>query len=92
MKKLKIKELPSKMVSIRIPVDTLEQLREVATSRELGYQSLLKLYIGEGLRKDVAELKKHTLLDETESLLRKHLDEVKVKTILKKLKQVAAAA
>jgi len=92
MKKLEIKERPSKMVSIRIPVDTLEQLREVATSRELGYQSLLKLYIGEGLRKDVAERKKHTLLDETENLLRKHLDEVKVKTILKKLKQVAAAA
>jgi predicted DNA binding CopG/RHH family protein len=92
MKKLKIKERPSKMVSIRIPVDTLEQLREVATSRELGYQSLLKLYIGEGLRKDVAEIEKHTLLDETESLLRKHLDEVKVKTILEKLKQVAAAA
>ena len=53
MKKLEIKERPSRMVSIRIPVDTLEQLREVATSRELGYQSLLKLYIGEGLRKDV---------------------------------------
>ncbi len=62
MKKLEIKERPSKMVSIRIPLDTLEQLKEIAASRKLGYQSLLKLYIGEGLRKDKADMKKHLIL------------------------------
>ena len=93
MKKLEIKERPSKMVSIRIPLDTLEQLKEVAVSRELGYQSLLKLYIGEGLRRDITEMKKHTILNETENLLRKHLDDdKKVTTILRKLKKVATTA
>lgn len=90
MKKLEIKERPSQMVSIRIPLDTLEQLRQVAASRDLGYQSLLKLYIGEGLRKDIATMDKQNLLTETENLLRKHLgDDRKLKTILGKLKKVA---
>ena len=44
--KHEIEERPSQMVSIRIPLDTLEQLKQVAASRDLGYQSLLKLYIG----------------------------------------------
>lgn len=78
------------MVSIRIPLDTLEQLKKVATDRDLGYQSLLKLYIGEGLRRDVTELQKDTLLNKTENLLRKHLDDdKKVETILRKLKQAS---
>jgi predicted DNA binding CopG/RHH family protein len=93
MKTLEIKQRPSKMVSLRIPLDTLEQLKKVAATKELGYQSLLKLYIGEGLRKDLAEMGKQSLLSETENLLRKHLDDDKqVKTILRKLRQVAAAA
>ncbi len=88
MKKLKIKERPSKMVSLRIPLDTLEQLKEVAVSRELGYQSLLKLYIGEGLRKDLAATQAQTLINKTENLLRKHLgDDRKIHTILRKLRE-----
>ena len=88
---MKIKERPSKIVSIRIPLDTLEQLKSVAATRDLGYQSLLKLYIGEGLRRDLAEMQKSALLDAAESLLREYLeDEQKVNTILTKLKQVAA--
>ena len=88
MKKLEIKERPSKMVSLRIPVDTLEQLREVAESKDLGYQSLLKLYIGEGLRKDLSAMKTHSLMNETENLLRKHLsNDRKLNTILSKLRK-----
>jgi hypothetical protein len=92
MKKLEIKERPSKMVSLRIPLDTLEQLKEVAASRELGYQSLLKLYIGEGLRKDLTTMKTHTLINKTENLLRKHLnDDRKLHSILRKLRKATVA-
>jgi len=77
MNNLNINPRPSKMVSIRIPLDTLEQLKQVAIDRDLGYQSLLKLYIGEGLHRDVAELHKDSLLNKTENLLRKHLDDDK---------------
>ena len=92
MKKLEIRNRPSQMVSIRIPLDTLEQLKHVAASQDLGYQSLLKLYIGEGLRKDLATRHRQTLLSETENLLRRHLnDDKKLKTILAKLKKIAMA-
>lgn len=91
MKKLRIKERPSKMVSLRIPLDTLEQLKAVATAKDFGYQSLLKLYIGEGLRKDLAATKTQAFINKTESLLRKHLgDDRKLKTILRKLRETTA--
>lgn len=92
MKKLKIRERPSRMVSLRIPLDTLEQLKDVAASKDLGYQSLLKLYIGEGLRKDLATMKTHNVINETENLLRRHLgDDRKLRTILSKLRKVKDA-
>lgn len=92
MKKLKIKERPSRMVSLRIPLDTLEQLKEVATSKDLGYQSLLKLYIGEGLRKDLSTMKTHNVMNEAENLLRKHLgNDRKLRTILSKLRKMKEA-
>jgi len=80
------------MVSLRIPLDTLEQLKEVATSKDLGYQSLLKLYIGEGLRKDLSTMKAHNVMNETENLLRKHLgDDRKLRTIMSKLRKAEEA-
>ena len=91
MKKLEIRERPSKMISVRIPLDTLEQLKQVATARDLGYQSLLKLYIGEGLRNDLSALKNQMLLSQTENVLRQHLDDdKKLNSILRKLKRIVA--
>ena len=79
------------MVSLRIPLDTLQQLKEVAAAKDFGYQSLLKLYIGEGLRKDLAVTKTQALINKTEHLLRKHLgDDRKLQTILRKLRETAA--
>ena len=91
MKKLEIRKRPSKMISVRIPLDTLEQLKQVATARDLGYQSLLKLYIGEGLRNDLSALKNQMLLSQTENVLRQHLDDdKKLNSILRKLKRIVA--
>ncbi len=36
--------------------DTLESLKRVAVSRDMSLQALLKFYIGQGLRQDVARL------------------------------------
>lgn len=42
-------------ITIRIPVDVVESLKEIAPQRGYaGYQTLLKSYISEGLRKDEA--------------------------------------
>ena len=91
MKKLNLKlhRRPSKPVSIRVPLDTLEQLKVVASQKELGYQSLLKLYIGEGLRRDLMEFSQDNLMAKTLTVLRKHIpDKKKVMAIERNLKKM----
>jgi len=49
------KDRPMTSITLRIPVDVVESMKAIAPLRGLtGYQTLLKLYIGEGLRRDEA--------------------------------------
>ncbi|HET6228584.1 MAG TPA: hypothetical protein VFE05_00815, partial [Longimicrobiaceae bacterium] len=45
---------PSESVSIRVPLDALETIKRIAASRDMSVEALLKFYIGEGLRRDIA--------------------------------------
>ena len=59
-------------ISIRIPEDVIEDLKRVAPTLGFsGYQPLMRAYIGQGLRKDLARLENSPLESLTESL-RKH--------------------
>jgi hypothetical protein len=43
-------------ITLRIPVDVVDSMKAIAPLRGLaGYQTLLKSYIGEGLRRDEAQ-------------------------------------
>ena len=47
------KDRPMTTVTLRIPVDVVESLKEIAPLKGLrGYQTLLKSYVSEGLRRD----------------------------------------
>lgn len=51
------KNRPVTSITLRIPADVVESMREIAPLRGLtGYQTLLKSYISEGLRRDQAHL------------------------------------
>jgi hypothetical protein len=53
------KDRPMTTITLRIPVDVVESLKEIAPLRGLsGYQTLLKSYISEGLRRDEAQFAK----------------------------------
>jgi len=53
-KRLK-KDRPTTTITMRIPVDVVESLKAFAPNRGVsGYQTLLKSYISEGLRRDEA--------------------------------------
>ena len=55
LKKRLDKDRPMTTITLRIPVDIVESLKEIAPHKGLaGYQTLLKAYISEGLRKDEA--------------------------------------
>ncbi len=60
------------VISMRIPDDVIEDLKEIAPSLGFsGYQPLIRAYIGQGLRKDQARMENSQVQALTESL-RKH--------------------
>ena len=50
------KDRPMTSITLRIPVDVVESMKAIAPLRGFsGYQTLLKSYIGDGLRRDEAQ-------------------------------------
>jgi len=47
------KDRPMTSITLRIPVDVVESMKEIAPKKGFsGYQTLLKSYLSEGLRRD----------------------------------------
>ena len=53
---LRLHPRPSEAVALTIPTGTLAAIREVAETRDMSPEALMKLYIGHGLRQDLARL------------------------------------
>ncbi len=70
---LKLRPRPTETVSLPIPTDTLKSLKKVASSREMSVEALLKFYIGQGLRQDLAKQFSSQLLDSTAQVLARHI-------------------
>jgi hypothetical protein len=52
------KDRPTRPITIRMPVDVVEDLKRVAPTGDLpGYQSLIKFYVRQGLRLDLERLR-----------------------------------
>jgi len=74
-KRLK-KDRPVTTITMRIPVDVVESLKAIAPTRGFSaYQTLLKSYISEGLRRDEAEFDQQTARKLTEALKRRGISE-----------------
>lgn len=74
-KRLK-KDRPNTTITMRIPVDVVESLKSIAPTRGFsGYQTLLKSYISEGLRRDEAEYDQYTARKLAEALKRRGVAE-----------------
>ena len=66
------RDRPMATISLRMPEDVIEDLKEIAPTLGFsGYQPLMRAYIGQGLRKDLQRLEGSQLKTLTESL-RKH--------------------
>jgi hypothetical protein len=46
---------PAETISIKIPIDTLQSLQKIATTRDMSVEALLKFYIGQCVRQDLAK-------------------------------------
>lgn len=73
LKKRLKKDRPMMMVSIRLPQDVVVDLKRVAPQLGFsGYQPLIRTYIGQGLRQDLARLENTPAWDEFINSLRRH--------------------
>jgi len=74
-------------VSLEIPKDTLESLKKIAESRDMSCEALLKFYIGQGLRQDIAKLFSNRVLEATAQVLAKHIQsEAEISDILQEIR------
>jgi hypothetical protein len=84
---LQVRPRESETVSIQIPKDTLESLKQVATQRDMPLAALLKFYIGKGLRQDLSQRFANQVLDSTAKVLaRYHHSEDEVAQILQEIR------
>jgi hypothetical protein len=77
------KDRPMTVISMRIPDDVIEELKEIAPTLGFsGYQPLMRAYIGQGLRKDAARLANSQVMMLTESLRRHGIDDEVISSAL----------
>jgi hypothetical protein len=79
-------------VTLTIPMDTWDTLEQVATSRDMSVEALLKLYIGQGLRHDVAQRFADRVLDLTAQVLARHgQSQEQVDAIVREIRNASGA-
>lgn len=72
LKKRLAKDRPVTSITLRIPVDVVDSLKAIAPHKGFsGYQTLLKSYISEGLRRDEA-IHADDLVERLTQALKKH--------------------
>lgn len=71
LKRRLVKDRKMVTISIRIPEDVIDDLKEIAPMLGFsGYQPLMRTYIGEGLRRDLDKLENSQVQILTDSLRR----------------------
>ena len=89
---LQLRSRPVTTVSVQIPIDTWASLEKVAASRDMSPQALLKYYIGQGLRQDIAHLFADRVLEKTAEVLTRHIQsEEEITAILREIRTEAVA-
>lgn len=74
---------PMTTISIRIPDDVIEDLKEIAPQLGFsGYQPLIRAYIGQGLRKDLAKFSQPEMTNLEENLRRHGVREEIIAAVL----------
>lgn len=89
---LRYREQETTELSLEIPVKALKSLQKIADKRNLPLEAVVKFYIGQGLRQDLANYFSHDILERTEEVLSRHLQSKdEVSEILREIKLDLAA-
>jgi hypothetical protein len=89
---LRLRPRPADDVIIRIPKDTLASLQKIAESRDMAVEALMKLYVGQGLRNDLAKQFGERVIEKTAQVLSRHLkSKEEISAILEEIRIESAA-
>lgn len=85
------KDRPMTSISLRIPEDVIEDMKAIAPTLGFsGYQPLIRAYIGQGLRKDLARLENDQVKLVVESLRRHGVDDQVIAEAIAEVKAKSA--
>jgi hypothetical protein len=85
------KDRPMAVISLRMPEDVIEELKEIAPSLGFsGYQPLIRAYIGQGLRKDQARMENSQVQRITEGLRKYGVDDQIISSVIADAQQATA--
>ncbi|HEY0263466.1 MAG TPA: hypothetical protein VGC07_02980 [Granulicella sp.] len=91
LRKRLVKDREMTSISLRLPVDVIEDLKEIAPSLGFsGYQPLIRAYVGQGLRKDQARLEHSQLQTLTESLRKQGVSDTVISAAISEAKLKSA--
>lgn len=77
------KSRPMITISMRLPKDVIDDLKEVAPALGFGgYQPLIRAYIGQGLRRDLVKLERSDAQAVAESLRKRGLDDQAIAEVI----------
>jgi len=83
---LQLRPRSTETVSLEIPQDTLKSLQEVAQMRDMSLSALLKFYVGQGLRQDLARMFGDRVIEKTAQVLSRHIDsKEEISTIIQEI-------
>lgn len=85
------KDRPMTTISLRLPEDVIEDLKEIAPDLGFsGYQPLIRAYIGQGLRRDLELLQNPQLEAFTSSLSQRGVDEKTLREAMEESRRKSA--
>ena len=73
-------------LSVLVPENVMKSLKKIADRRGTSVDALVRLYLGQCLRKDLSELFKNTVLERTEEVLNQRLDSDQVSEIMQEIR------
>ena len=73
-------------LSVLVPENVMKSLKKIADRRGTSVDALVRLYLGQCLRKDLSELFKNTVLERTEEVLKQRLDSDQVSEIMREIR------
>src|SRR5690349_13899659 len=89
---LRLRPRPTTMLAVQIPTDEIASIEKIAASRDMSIEALVKLYLGQGLRQDLARMFADRVLETTAQVLTRHIQsEEEVSEILREIRLQSAA-